>query len=110
MGLALIALRNLLAGPTGLPTGFLLVAGILLLPVGLFILAVAMPRHPPRAAVTIVVLGNILWVAASVGVLAFEMVEPTGLGTALILAQAVGVAAIAAVEGYLTRPSASVQA
>jgi predicted membrane channel-forming protein YqfA (hemolysin III family) len=98
MGTVLIAMRAAIAGPTGLPTGFLLAAGVLLLPVGLFILAVAWPPGPPRSGVAIVVIGNALWVQASIGVLAVGFVQPTLFGAVLILGQAVAVAVIAAVE------------
>lgn len=110
MGLALIALRNVLAGPTALPTGFLMGAGALLLPVGAFILAVAAPGNPPRAGVVAVVLGNVLWIAASIAVLALGLVPSNAFGTTLILLQAAGVAAIAFVEGRLSRDSAPTQA
>jgi hypothetical protein len=101
MGIALIVLRNTISGPTGLSAAFLAWAGVLLLPVGLFILAVAAPTPPPRLGVGLVVIGNALWVLASL--VAVGVIDPTGLGIALVLAQAVGVAIIAAVELLLNR-------
>jgi len=98
MGSALIAFSSMLAEPTGLSLGFLLVAGLLLLPSGLVILAVSWPLHPPRLGVAVVVLGNLLWVVASFGVLFFGIVQPTPLGVGLIVGQAVAVLAIAALE------------
>jgi hypothetical protein len=70
----------------------------LLLPVGLFILAVSWPARPHRAGVAIVVAGNALWVVASLGVLLTSVVSPTALGFAVIIGQAGLVAAIAALE------------
>jgi len=98
MGAALVALRHVLAGPTGLPPGFLAAAGAALLPIGLFILAVGWPERPRRAGVAIVVAGNVLWVLASIGVLAFALVTPTLLGAVIIVAQAVVVAVVAFLE------------
>lgn len=98
MGSALIGFSSMLAEPTGLSLGFLLVAGLLLLPSGLVILAVSWPLHPPRLGVAVVVLGNSLWVVASFGVLFFGIVQPTPLGVGLIVGQAVAVLAIAALE------------
>ncbi|MCZ8312261.1 MAG: hypothetical protein O9320_15555 [Magnetospirillum sp.] len=98
MGSALIGFSSMLAEPTGLSLGFLLVAGLLLLPSGLVILAVSWPLHPPRLGVAVVVLGNLLWVVASFGVLFLGIVQPTRLGVGLIVGQAVAVLAIAALE------------
>jgi hypothetical protein len=98
MGAGLVLLHDGLAGPTGLPPMFIAVAGGLLVPVGLLILAVAAPATPPRAGVFVVVAGNAAWVAASVVVLVFGLVTPTPLGAALIVLQALAVAAIAVVE------------
>lgn len=98
MGGALVALADSLAGPTGLTPTFLTLAGALLLPVGLFILAVAWPAEPPRAGVALVVAGNALWVVASIGVVVTAVVNPTPLGTMLILGQAAAVAVIAVLE------------
>jgi hypothetical protein len=98
MGSALIGFSSMIAEPTGLSLGFLLVAGLLLLPSGLVILAVSWPLHPPRLGVAVVVLGNLLWVVASFGVLFFGIVQPTPLGVGLIVGQAVAVLAIAALE------------
>jgi len=56
MGSALIGFSSMLAEPTGLSLGFLLVAGLLLLPSGLVNRAVSWPLHPPRLGVAVVVL------------------------------------------------------
>ena len=104
MAAALIALRNVISGPTGLPAGFLAVAGMLLLPIGLYILAVASAAAPSRLGTGTVVIGNVLWVLASLAVIAGGFVEPATLGVVLILVQAAGVAAIAAAEALLMKP------
>ena len=104
MGGALLALQSVLAAPLGLPPGFLAGAGVLLLLVGLFIVAVSWPASPSRLGVAIVVIGNVLWVVASIGVILVGVVEPTSLGVALILAQAAAVAVIAALEALPALP------
>ena len=98
MGAGLVVLRHPLAGFSGLSPTFLAIAGGLLIPVGLFILAVASFRTPPRAGVMVVVVGNVLWVVASMAVLVAGIVSPTALGAALILVQALVVAGLAALE------------
>jgi hypothetical protein len=50
------------------------------------------------------VIGNVLWVLASLAVIAGGFVEPATLGVVLILVQAAGVAAIAAAEALLMKP------
>lgn len=101
MGLALAALNEILAEPTGLSSAFLQATGALLVPLGFYIVAVAWPRTPPRYGAISVVWGNLFWVLASFGIVAFGIVEPTALGTALIVAQAAWVTGIAVWEAKL---------
>lgn len=98
MGAGLIALRALLAEPTGLAPGFLAGAGGLLLPVGVFILAVAAGWVPFRFGLAVIVAGNLAWAAASVVLPIAGLIAPTSLGLALILGKAAAVAALAVLE------------
>lgn len=98
MGGGLIALRSVLAEPTGLDATFLAGAGALLLPVGVFILAVAGGILPARFGLAMIVAGNLAWAAASIILPVAGVIAPTGLGLALILLQALAVAVIAALE------------
>jgi hypothetical protein len=98
MGTGLMALRGVLAGPTGLDPAFLAWAGALLLPVGVFILATAAGRVPARLGLATTVAGNLAWAAASVILPAVGVIEPTPLGLALVLAQAGAVAVVAVLE------------
>lgn len=70
----------------------------MLLPVGVFILAVATGHIPVRFGLPVIVAGNVAWAAASVILPASGVIAPTGLGLAFVLLQAMAVAAIAAVE------------
>lgn len=93
------AVLSLASGPvsrlTGLPTQLVMITGLALLPITIVIALVAW--RPGAAGVRIVVLGNALWVCASLAVLAAP-IEPTVLGTAFVLAQAAVVAVLAWLE------------
>lgn len=58
----------------------------------------AWPRTVDRRAARLIVAGNVLWVVASVLVVAAGWVEPNALGLAFIAGQAVIVAALTAFE------------
>jgi hypothetical protein len=91
LGVLLAAGGALLDGPLGIPAA-------VLVPVGLFLVAYASGLWflgsravVGRAAVEVVVVGNLLWVAASVLAAAAAWWSPTTLGTAVVLAQAAAV-------------------
>lgn len=98
MGGLLLAAGSLLTAPLGLPEGLLFYAGLVLLPVAVFMLMVAVPSSPPAAGVFVVVAGNWLWVAASVALPLLGLVSPTGLGYVFLGVQAVAVAVLAFAE------------
>lgn len=75
----------------GLSEEFLTVAGWLIVPPALLFLWIA--RTGSRSMAAVGVVGNALWVIASL--IAIPLLRPTPLGVALILAQAVAVAAFA---------------
>lgn len=103
MAAGLLGLASPLATLTDLPVALLRGAGLVLGPVGAFILWLASRREVPAAGVALVVGGNAAWVAASLGLLVDGLVQPNSLGTALVLAQAAAVAGIAALE-HARRP------
>ncbi|CAA9318053.1 MAG: hypothetical protein AVDCRST_MAG90-858 [uncultured Microvirga sp.] len=92
MGAALALGSGPIAGLTGLPPNLLLWAGLVLLPTAVFIAIVA--RRPFGWGVRAVVLGNVLWVGASLLVLAGAS-GANALGVAFVLAQAAVVAVFA---------------
>lgn len=95
-----------LARLLALPAGLVFWAGVALVPVAVFLTVMASRRAVPRAWLREIVFVNWAWVAASLGVLAFAPIAPNALGVAFILAQAVAVAAFAALEGMaLRRPA-----
>jgi hypothetical protein len=109
MGAALALGAGPIAGLTEIPAPFLLYAGLALLPIAGFMAVSAMRSVVPGGAAWLVIAGNVAWIAASIAILLFGWVSPNMLGTGLILAQAVAVAALVALEhGALrstTRPA-----
>ena len=87
---------NFVAGLTAIPAPLLTWAGLILFPCAALMLYAGLQASPPRSIVWLIVLGNIGWVIASVGLFAF--IAPNALGTIFILAQAVVVAVLALLE------------
>jgi hypothetical protein len=80
----------------GLPEPLVRTAGLLLLPLAVFIFWLATRPAPPRALVWTVILGNVGWTAESVVVLGQH--QASALGTAFVAAQAAAVLGLAALE------------
>lgn len=94
---------GLLAPMLGLPEGLVFWAGVALLPyVALLVLAARRPSIP-RSWLREIVMLNLLWVAASFGVLLSGLVEPNWLGVAFVTAQALAVALFAALQASALR-------
>ena len=96
---------NFVAGLTAIPAPLLTWAGLILFPVAALMLYAGLQATPPRALVWLIIIGNIGWVAASLGVFAF--ITPNALGIGFIAGQAAAVAALALMEhNALQRSSA----
>ncbi len=95
-GVLLIAGAWPIAGLTTLPVDLLFWAGLVLIPVAVYIAAVARLAMASTVAVWLVILGNIGWIGASL--LLFAFVAPNGFGVAFILAQAAVVGALTWLE------------
>ena len=87
---------SFVAGLTHIPAPLLTWAGLILFPCAALMLYAGLQAAPSRGIVWLIVLGNIGWVIASVGVFAF--IAPNALGTIFILAQAAVVAVLALLE------------
>jgi hypothetical protein len=87
---------NFVAGLTAIPAPLLYWAGLLLFPCAALMIYASLQATPSRPIVWLIVLGNIGWVAASIGMFAF--IAPNTLGTIFILAQAAAVAVLALLE------------
>ncbi|WP_437627775.1 hypothetical protein [Sorangium sp. So ce1151] len=94
-GLLMLAGAAPLAGFVGLPESLLRWSGASLLPFAAIVAWLGTRERPARAAVAGVVIANALWVIDSVLLLALGWVDPTALGYAFVLAQALVVALFA---------------
>lgn len=105
---ALLAIGgSLLADLTGLPATATLPLGLFLVAYAAFVGWAGMQRETPRGAVMLIVLINAAWVVGSVIVLLAGTFPLTLLGVAFVIAQAVAVAALAALQWIgLGRPRA----
>lgn len=106
-GLLLALAANPLSGLLGLPVVLLMVAGILLLLLALVLAWMANCEVLPRAGVWAVIAVNLLWVVESLGLLASGWVQPTVLGCAFVIGQALVVGVLAELEFFGLRRSAA---
>ena len=97
-GLLLALAAGPLSNPLGFPADFLRGAGLVLLPCAAMLAWFASREILPRLAVYAVIAVNLLWVADSIAILVAGWFQPSGLGIAFVLAQAVAVAVITELE------------
>ena len=93
-GLLLVFAAVPLAGLLGLPQSLLFHAGVVLFPSAALMLFAA--SKPTAALVWLVIAGNAAWVLASI-IVAFAL-EPTTLGVAFVLVQAIAVLVLMTLE------------
>jgi hypothetical protein len=89
---------RLLGQLTAIPAAVLLYAGVSLIPIAAFMAVTAMRAILPPLGVWIVIAGNALWVAASVGLMIGPWIAPNAWGYAFIAAQAAAVAVLTKLE------------
>ncbi|WP_293854152.1 hypothetical protein [uncultured Alsobacter sp.] len=94
-----------LAGLTGLPRMLLLACGVFFVAYAAFVFWLGRHERPLAALVKLVVAGNLVWGLDSLLALWIGWLSPTGLGMALVVAQAAFVLVIAAVQGAGLRQS-----
>jgi hypothetical protein len=101
-GLLLVTVPGPLAAVFGLPQPLLLAAALILLPYTAVVAWLGGRPMPPRAAVRVVIVVNLLWTADSIALLAlgpaFAHLAPTALGMAFVLFQAAVVAGFAVAQ------------
>lgn len=96
---ALLAVGGaLLADLTGLPAAATLPLGLFLIAFAAFVGWVGMQRETPRSAAMLIVIVNSAWVVASVIVVLAGSFPLPLLGVAFVLAQAIAVAALVALQ------------
>ena len=98
-----------LADILGLPAPLLRWSGIALLPWAAVVVFLAMRKTLRPAAVWAVIGLNLVWVIDSFGLLLGGQVNPTGLGTAFVVVQALAVLALTECEFIGLRQSRSEQ-
>jgi hypothetical protein len=97
-GILLIAGADLLEGLLGLPVALMREAGMLLVPYVAFVAFVGTREDISRPAVQTVITLNIVWAVCSIGLLLTDIVAPTALGIAFVIAQAAVVAVFAELQ------------
>jgi hypothetical protein len=107
MGVILLFGSGPIAALTAIPAALLFYAGLALLPVAAFMTLAATRRPVPPAAAWIVILGNVLWIALSLLLLA-GWIAPNSLGVVFILVQALAVAILTILEHAALRDRAAV--
>ena len=97
-GVLLAAGGSLLAGLTGLPEATAMPLGVFLVAFAAFVAWVGLKQQTPRGAAMLIVIVNAAWVVGSVIVLLAGTWALTPLGVAFVVAQALAVAALAALQ------------
>ncbi len=104
MGVLFLLAAGSLAGLLGLPVALVRYVGAFLIPFAAALLWIATRTPAAPALIWVIVVGNVLWVAASMLLLVSGLVNPTLLGEAVVLAQAAAVLLFAFLEySALTR-------
>jgi hypothetical protein len=99
LGVLLAALGwGVLVDLLGYPAGLLVPVGGFLVGYAAWLRYLATRPTVSRAGTSVVVVGNLLWVAASVVLVVAGWFDPTELGVALVLVQAAAVAGLAVLQ------------
>lgn len=104
MGVILWPAAEALSGPLGLPQSLVAGAGVLLVPLGLFILWLGTRAAAPAVLIYLVIAGNIIWAGESF-VLAFGDAAIKPLGTLFVAGQGGAVLGLALLEALAVRRS-----
>lgn len=102
-GFALIGGSSHLVPLLGLPASLLTPAALVCLVWAVALGLLARRPRIPVPAVWAVVLGNAVWVAASIALLFIDALQPTPVGTTFLIAQAVLVALFAELQAWTAR-------
>jgi hypothetical protein len=106
MGALLLIGAQPLAVLFGLPVSLLVGVGMVLLPLAAWVGWLSKQTQPSRRGVWLLIVGNGVWVVESLMLLALDWVQPTALGTAFVIAQAVATAVFAELEYVALKRSA----
>lgn len=103
MGVLHLGAPALLADLLGISSLLLTASGWLLLPFVVLAGWLALQRQPPRGALTLLIVGNFAWVAASLAVLFGTSLVEGALGMAYVGAQALAVLVLAELQWMALR-------
>ena len=109
-GVVMAAGASFLAPLLALPSGLLFWAGLALVPFAAMLVVLARRSEVSRIALIDIAAINVLWVAASFGIMLGGLVQPNLLGALFITAQALAVALFAVLQIGMLRRTASVAA
>ena len=109
-GVVMAAGASFLAPLLALPSGLLFWAGLALFPFAAMLVVLARRAEVSHIALIDVAAINVLWVAASFGIMLGGLVQPNLLGALFITAQALAVALFAVLQIGMLRRTASVAA
>jgi hypothetical protein len=98
LGALLAAASVWLASVLGIPVALLVPVGIFLVAFAAWLWYVAGRPAPARPAVRTIIVANLLWVLASIAVVAASWLPLTGLGVVFVLAQGGAVAIFAGAQ------------
>lgn len=98
MGAALLFGATLISEITQIPGSLLFWAGVTLIPVAAFMLISSRTIPVARWTASLIVLGNLLWVTASILLPATGLIAPNAIGWVFLITQAVVVAILAKLE------------
>jgi hypothetical protein len=104
-GAATLALPSSVAAEVGAPSAAVTAVGVFMLGYGLLAGVLGACRRLPRWLVLVVVVGNAVWAIDSLLLFATGWIGPSPFGVALIVAQAVLVAFLSALQGAGLRRS-----
>ena len=107
-GLLLAVAAPMLESWLGLPAALLRYAGLVLLPFAAVVAWLGSQAAPPRAGVQAIIATNFAWVAASILLLVAGGVNPTALGIAFVLFQAVVVLVLGELQVMGLRKAAKI--
>jgi hypothetical protein len=110
MGLLLALAAGILEPLLGLPATLLDYAGVALVPFAALVAYVATRHDLPRPGVWAIIVCNAVWAIDSILMVLSGLVSPTALGSMLVVAQALFVAVLAALEYVALRQSTTVAA
>lgn len=99
-GLLLLGGTSLLHGLLNLPMPLMVYAGIFCVAWAITLGIASLRAQISRSFVWTIIVGNVVWVVGSVGLLVSGSVSPTWLGYAFVIAQAIAVDVFAALQYF----------